>query len=46
MGIIKAIKEESGMFEKHSESGYRLVLEGIEQKTLVYGDKTLMTKFC
>ena len=33
------------MFEKHSEMGYRLVLEGIEQKTLVHGDKTLMTKF-
>ncbi|HBB16030.1 MAG: cupin [Syntrophus sp. RIFOXYC2_FULL_54_9] len=33
------------MFEKHSESGYRLMLEGVEQKTLVYGDKTLMAKF-
>ena len=33
------------MFERHSESGYRLVLKGIEQKTLVYGEKTLMTEF-
>jgi len=33
------------MFEKHSESGYRLALKGIEQKTLVYGEKTLMTEF-
>ncbi|MEW6172913.1 MAG: cupin domain-containing protein [Bacillota bacterium] len=33
------------MFEKHSESGYGLVLDGIEQKTLVYGAKTLMAEF-
>jgi len=33
------------MFEKHSNDGYRLVLDGIEQKTLVYGEKTLMTEF-
>jgi quercetin dioxygenase-like cupin family protein len=33
------------MFEKHSESGYCLALRGIERKTLVHGDKTLMTKF-
>ena len=33
------------MFEKHSESGYSIPLEGIEQKTLVYGEKTLMTEF-
>ena len=33
------------MFEKHSESGYRFALKGLEQKTLVYGEKTLMTKF-
>jgi quercetin dioxygenase-like cupin family protein len=33
------------MFERHSESGYRIVLNGIEQKTLVYGEKTLMTEF-
>ena len=33
------------MFEKHSESGYHLALMGVEQKTLVYGEKTLMTEF-
>ena len=33
------------MFKKHSESGYSIPLEGIEQKTLVYGEKTLMTEF-
>ena len=33
------------MFEKHSGSGYRLAIKGIEQKTLVYGEKTLMTEF-
>ncbi|HXE95992.1 MAG TPA: cupin domain-containing protein [Dongiaceae bacterium] len=32
------------MFEKCSNDGYRLALEGIEQKTLVYGDKTLMVE--
>jgi hypothetical protein len=31
------------MFEKRSESGYRHVLDGIERKMLVHGDKTLMT---
>ena len=33
------------MFEKHSDSGYRELLAGIEQKTLVYGSKTLLSKF-
>ena len=33
------------MFERHSESGYHLAFMGIEQKTLVYGEKTLMTEF-
>ncbi|MDD2900001.1 MAG: cupin domain-containing protein [Desulfuromonadaceae bacterium] len=33
------------MFEKQSEDGYKLVLNGIEQKTLVYGKSTLMTEF-
>jgi quercetin dioxygenase-like cupin family protein len=33
------------MYERHSESGYRIALNGIEQKTLVYGEKTLMTEF-
>ena len=33
------------MFKKHSDAGYISGLEGIEQKTLVYGEKTLMTEF-
>ena len=33
------------MFSKKSTDGYKSPLEGIEQKTLVYGDKTLMTEF-
>jgi quercetin dioxygenase-like cupin family protein len=33
------------MFEKHSDSGYRPALDGIDRKTLVQGEKTLMTEF-
>ena len=33
------------MFMKHDKKGYSSPLDGIEQKTLVYGDKTLMTEF-
>jgi quercetin dioxygenase-like cupin family protein len=33
------------MFEKHSETGYKLAIQGIRQKTLVFGEKTLMTEF-
>lgn len=33
------------MFGKHNETGYTVALEGIEQKTLVYGERTLMTEF-
>lgn len=33
------------MFVKHSETGYRPAVEGIDLKTLVYGEKTLMAKF-
>lgn len=33
------------MFEKKSEVGYKRAVAGIEQKTLVYGDKTLMVEF-
>lgn len=33
------------MFKKHSEEGYRAALEGITQKTLVHGAKTLMAEF-
>lgn len=33
------------MFERHTDEGYSSPLDGIEQKTLVYGDKTLLTEF-
>jgi len=33
------------MFQKHSKKGYIIAIPGIEQKTLVYGEKTLMTEF-
>jgi quercetin dioxygenase-like cupin family protein len=33
------------MFIKESNNGYKRTLNGIEQKTLVYGDKTLMVEF-
>ncbi|WP_321429131.1 cupin domain-containing protein [uncultured Methanolobus sp.] len=33
------------MFCKHSNEGYKEVLPGIMMKTIVYGDKTLMTEF-
>jgi mutator protein MutT len=33
------------MFYKHDLSGYKQALEGIELKTLVYGDKTLLSEF-
>jgi quercetin dioxygenase-like cupin family protein len=33
------------MFEKLSSTGYHLALEGIERKTLVHGEKMLMTEF-
>jgi len=33
------------MFEKRSDLGYYPALQGIERKTLVYGQKTLMTEF-
>jgi quercetin dioxygenase-like cupin family protein len=33
------------MFDKQSKDGYRQALAGIEQKTLVHGDKTLMAEF-
>lgn len=32
-------------FASHSPEGYRRVLPGISQKTLIYGEKTLMAKF-
>ena len=33
------------MSEKRSGSGYRPALDGIERKTFVHGDKSLMTEF-
>ncbi|MEI6205647.1 MAG: cupin domain-containing protein [Desulfuromonadales bacterium] len=33
------------MFEKNSDDGYRHAIDGIRQKTLVHGDKTLMVEF-
>lgn len=33
------------MFENHSPEGYSSPLPGIEQKTLVHGEKTLMVEF-
>ena len=33
------------MFEKRISTGYHLALEGIERKTLVHGEKMLMTEF-
>ena len=33
------------MFQKHSGKRYTVALEGIEQRTLVYGERTLMAEF-
>jgi quercetin dioxygenase-like cupin family protein len=33
------------MFQKQDESGFRKLMEGIEQKTVVYGAKTSLSKF-
>ncbi len=33
------------MFGKQSPDGYRQVLEGVRQKTVAYGDRTLMVEF-
>ena len=33
------------MFQQHSDEGYRQAIEGIQQKTLVHGGKTLMVEF-
>lgn len=33
------------MFTKQSTEGYRHVLDGIEMKTLVHGDRSLMVEF-
>ena len=33
------------MFKKHSREGYIKALPGVNRKTLVYGEKTLLTEF-
>ncbi len=33
------------MFYKHNPEGYRPILDGIQLKTLVYGEKTLLAEF-
>ena len=33
------------MYKQNDKSGYRNVLDKIQQKTLTYGDKTLMAEF-
>jgi quercetin dioxygenase-like cupin family protein len=33
------------MFEKQSDAGYRRLTEGIDIKTLAFGEKTLMVEF-
>jgi quercetin dioxygenase-like cupin family protein len=33
------------MIRKANQRGYQLALPGIERKTLVYGDRTLLTEF-
>jgi quercetin dioxygenase-like cupin family protein len=33
------------MFQKHNGGGYTLAIPGIERKTLVFGERTLMTEF-
>ena len=33
------------MFQKHTEEGYTRAVAGIEMKTLVHGERTLMTEF-
>ena len=33
------------MFQRQSDSGYRRILDGIDLKTLVYGERTLLAKF-
>ena len=33
------------MFSQRTQGGYRTLMEGIEMKALVHGEKTLMTEF-
>ena len=39
------LKEDRRMFRKGDKRGYTTALDGIQQKTLVHGEKTLMTEF-
>lgn len=39
------MREASALFAKKSGDGYIAAVEGIKRKTLVYGEKTLMTEF-
>lgn len=38
-------KERSSMFQKQNNDGYKTMMDGIEMKTLISGEKTLMTEF-
>ena len=38
-------KRARSMFTKHSDDGFSSPVKGIKLKTLVYGDKTLLTRF-
>jgi quercetin dioxygenase-like cupin family protein len=42
---IKNRTQELQMFQKKDDNGYIQALEGIERKTLVYGERTLMSGF-
>jgi quercetin dioxygenase-like cupin family protein len=41
----RSLKKELEMFYKKNDEGYKEALEGIRLKTLVYGEKTLMSEF-
>jgi quercetin dioxygenase-like cupin family protein len=45
LALMAAKSYPSSMFAKRSATGYVPALTGIDRKTLVYGDKTLMTEF-
>lgn len=42
---VAATDYPSSMFAKRTARGYQPALSGIDRKTLVHGDKTLMTEF-
>jgi quercetin dioxygenase-like cupin family protein len=43
--VKRVFNREEHVFSKRTDSDYESVLEGIDRKTLVYGNKTLMTEF-